>query len=241
MANILICDGSRYQSFQPNGTYLPLDFQKMKQAGAGGYFGRVSLGNFYTDPAFQMNFDAGTGILPQGAYLAVYPQYSSASHIAKLKEGLAGRKPDFPIVVDCEKAEGQFFSTISKVISEVCDRVADFDGRIPFIYTRQSWWDWYVQAGNWSKYPLMAARYNGSLSGPWSDGRFKFRDWYDWACWQFSADGNLRGAEFGAYSNSIDLSWLKPQYLPHEAPVEQAWDVAITEWARTMGYGGPNP
>jgi len=33
---------------------------------------------------------------------------------------------------------------------------------------------------------LWAARYNELLDGPWSDGKFKFRDWDYWHFWQYS-------------------------------------------------------
>ena len=55
---------------------------------------------------------------------------------------------------------------------------------------------------------LWAARYKGDLNGPWSDGRYTFRDWDTWDVWQFSANGNLRGAEFGMRSKSVDLDWF---------------------------------
>jgi len=74
------------------------------------------------------------------------------------------------------------------------------------IYTRQTFWDSSVQAGNWSKYPLAAARYNTSLTCPWSDGLYKFRDWSDWRYWQDSQwwDGKL----YGAKSTYIDHDYF---------------------------------
>jgi len=210
---LLVVDGSRYQSYQPNGTYKPLDFQKMKQAGAFAYIGRISYGGVYSDPAFRMNFDACSGVLPQSGYMVVVPQQSVASHIQRVLSTLEWRQPDFPFVVDSELDKEQSPGSISKLTGEICNEIVKIDGRLPFIYTRQSWWDPHVSAGSWGKYPLIAARYDARLSGPWSDGRFKFRDWETWAGWQFSADGNMRGRDFGAYSNSIDLSRFKPEYL----------------------------
>jgi GH25 family lysozyme M1 (1,4-beta-N-acetylmuramidase) len=44
---------------------------------------------------------------------------------------------------------------------------------------------------------------------PWPDSpRIKPRDYDDWDFWQWSADGNGRGAEFGASSRSIDLNYF---------------------------------
>jgi len=77
------------------------------------------------------------------------------------------------------------------------------------IYTRQSFWDTYVAADPlFSSMPLFAARYKSTLTGPWSDGFFAFRDWLIWAFWQWSADGNGRGAEFGCESSDVDLDYV---------------------------------
>ena len=67
------------------------------------------------------------------------------------------------------------------------------------IYTRQSVWDAYVAPhARLSALDLWAARYNPTLSSPWGDGRFKFRDWNIYKFWQFTADGNGLGQTYGA-------------------------------------------
>ena len=67
------------------------------------------------------------------------------------------------------------------------------------IYNRQSNWDPYVAASaRWADFDLWAARYNSTLCGPWSDGRFLYRDWQTWKFWQHSADGNGLGQAYGA-------------------------------------------
>jgi hypothetical protein len=83
----------------------------------------------------------------------------------------------------------------------------------PMIYTRQGYWDYNVEASNlWPQLRLAAARYSSALTSPWSDGRFKFRDWTDWTFWQYSADGNALAKTYGfpGYpngDNDIDLDW----------------------------------
>jgi GH25 family lysozyme M1 (1,4-beta-N-acetylmuramidase) len=74
------------------------------------------------------------------------------------------------------------------------------------IYTRQTFWDSSVEAGNWSKYPLAAARYNESLTCPWSDGRYRFRDWQTWRYWQDSQWYD--GRKYGAQSTYIDHDYF---------------------------------
>ena len=55
------------------------------------------------------------------------------------------------------------------------------------------------------------ARYT-TLPLPWGNpgdsASLKPRDWDSWVFWQFSADGNGRGPEFGAQSASIDLNYF---------------------------------
>jgi hypothetical protein len=63
-----------------------------------------------------------------------------------------------------------------------------------------------VQAGNWKKYPLAAARYNTALSCPWSDNQYVFRDWDDWRWWQDSEKWD--GKKFGAKSTYIDHDYF---------------------------------
>jgi hypothetical protein len=44
---------------------------------------------------------------------------------------------------------------------------------------------------------------------PWPDSpSIKPRDYDDWLFWQYSADGNGKGKEFGASSKSIDLDYF---------------------------------
>jgi len=67
------------------------------------------------------------------------------------------------------------------------------------IYNRQSFWDSFVAPhSKWQTLDLWSARYNPSLTGPWGDGRYIYRDWQTWKFWQDSADGNGLGIEFGA-------------------------------------------
>jgi len=78
---------------------------------------------------------------------------------------------------------------------------------MPLIYTRGTFWNPNVGNPIWaSDYLLWAARYSNTLTGPWSDGRYRPLPWNMWAFWQWSADKNGRGAEFGAESRDIDLN-----------------------------------
>ena len=84
--------------------------------------------------------------------------------------------------------------------------------KIVEVYTRLSWFNPSVARSNYwrnNKIRLNAARYNLSLSSPWSDNRYYPLDWdlrgSSFEGWQYSADGNGLGSYFGAESASIDL------------------------------------
>jgi GH25 family lysozyme M1 (1,4-beta-N-acetylmuramidase) len=86
-------------------------------------------------------------------------------------------------------------------------------GRLPIIYTA----NWYTSQFDQSKmawmnkYPLWVASYPWIwtiLSKPLMPGKI----WDDWTFWQYSADNNNRGKEFGQVGGSIDLNWFKGSY-----------------------------
>ena len=79
------------------------------------------------------------------------------------------------------------------------------------IYTRGYYWNDYIASRSlWPLLDLAIARYT-SKPEPWGnpgdEDKLRPRDWREWLFWQWSADGNGRGAEFGAQSNSIDLDY----------------------------------
>lgn len=83
-------------------------------------------------------------------------------------------------------------------------------------YTRASFWNGYV--GKVWNVPLWIARYVNKPA-PWGNpgdqSWLKPIGWDDWILWQWSADGNGRGEEFGTnptQSKSIDINRAKPTY-----------------------------
>lgn len=186
-------------------------------------------------------------IQPFGAwwYLAGFPStvVSQAQTCADLlipyKEVL---KLDFWL--DCEHwplgyAQAQNRDTVLRFIDTFENRACiDVRG----IYTRQSVWDAFVAPHTrWATLDLWAARFNSALTGPWSDGRFKFRDWQTWKFWQDSADGNGLGQKFGAppppeadpdidhdrwygsYDDLLVYAGLQNAPLTYEQKVDRLW------------------
>lgn len=106
-------------------------------------------------------------------------------------------------------------SQASDALEEMISRLNDADITLWLsyngleLYTRGSFWNVYYQARPaFSALDLWVARYSNTLEGPWSDGLYQPNGWEDWRFWQWSADGNLRGEEFGASSNSIDIDYF---------------------------------
>jgi len=127
-----------------------------------------------------------------------YPTNSNAIPYARALADLVRGVPYLGIWWDSEMSGLLTPYEMARYNSDVMGELAvQLPGTILEIYTRQSFWDSSVLEGNWDKYPLAAARYNEQLLCPWSDGRFKFRDWDDWRYWQLTQcwDGYLYGAE----------------------------------------------
>jgi len=68
------------------------------------------------------------------------------------------------------------------------------------VYTRKSFWDVIAGVAPWPMGGVWVAHYT---NGP---KPLVPKSWATWDLWQFSADGNKRGGEFGAESCDIDLS-----------------------------------
>jgi hypothetical protein len=83
------------------------------------------------------------------------------------------------------------------------------------IYTGAWWWDGNVMpADKWSSYPLHVANYT-SAAQPYMP-----RDWDEWDVWQWSADGNGKGHEYGADSHDIDLNRMKIEFWNKHIEIE---------------------
>lgn len=199
---ILGCDVSKWQG--------DTNFVKMKAAGAEFVYIKASQ-DIRTDSKFDRNWRAARAAgLPFGLYHFADPAYHSADEQAiYFANRIAEARPELGVVLDLERDGGltplelsrwgERFETTLWQINEYAE-----------IYTRDSFWTPSVIPGTWAgAYPLWIARYAEYLDGPWADGRYKPADWSDWWMWQFSADGNGRGAEFGAESASIDLNYMQ--------------------------------
>ena len=254
----IICDISRYQVWD----YKQVDFEKMKSTGAVGVIARCTVGDYYTDTAFHEYYrGAKAAGLLFGAYMVVAPKnyvggslISWQKHVERFLREVTKLEIDFPYVLDCELTRGANRQQITALIQNIAQNLTENRDLPHMMYTRQSWWDGYVLPwSGWKKYDLHAARYISGLDGPWADNWGKFRDWDEWKLWQYSADGNGVGKDYGVWSDSIDLNqfngsmaelyqWLKltdeppvvpdpepePEPLPLDPPVNAAKQKTVT-------------
>lgn len=197
-----IIDISRYQ--------YPLDLPVMWAAGVRLVYIRCTVGNYYTDTRFTQFWDELRAFgFKVGVYHVNTPEYSVSSQMDRLfgPLGLNGRIPDVPICLDCELTREQNKTTITANILGCLADIEDLDGRVPSVYTRGSWWNVNVNPSNlFEKYPLWVARY-ANVDHPWNDApNLKPHSFSDWVLWQWSADGNWQGSNYGVGSASVDLN-----------------------------------
>lgn len=195
MSNVLGVDVSRWQGV--------MDWRKAYAAGARFAFARACVGA-NPDTLFAENAaGASSAGLQFGAYIVIHPSVTAAQHIATLERVAENATLDFPVVLDCEINAAIPQAQYRKLIEDVARGLS---GEF-IIYTRASWWD--VKIGRSSfleTAPLWVAHYGAQKPTlP--------RGWDEWQCWQWSADGNRRGAEFGAESQDIDLNWMTPEFF----------------------------
>jgi len=218
MSDITVIDISRHQG--------EIDFNVMKAAGAVGVAMRATIGNYYIDPNFYINWDkAGAAGLFRTAYHVVKPSKTVASQMQHFSDAVGDRHPDFGIggwVLDCELDDGMDKRTITDNIWGCATKFSDHCGLDVFIYTRMSWFNTFTYPGEWDNWPLWVARYT-SAPEPWSDDDPDYLkprpdEWDDWAMWQYSADGNGQGAFYGASSPDIDINHAKDWIFAGETP-----------------------
>ena len=151
------------------------------------------------------------GIAPTFYHVSV-PNYSEEAQMDNFFRHIDGLDYEWSLILDNELWNNQTNDRITHVIWYCFDQMEKKSDFMPMNYTRQSWWDWYVNPWNgWSKYKLFAARYddifNPYLTSPWSDGRYKFRDYDNYFMWQAYADhpSNKQGERYGVDSTNVDM------------------------------------
>lgn len=171
---------------------------------------KATEGATYQDPTFIENFNnASASGFQTGAYHFLrfgsssatdqmtnfFRQIQTTEQFTDLPK-LTNNKPI--IALDIEESKGADYSLVSSVVEESV-RFLKEKGIIPFIYTRQNFWDKHVQTTPdiVKACPLWIARYRSTppLSNELPNG------WEEWVIWQYSDRGSVPGIK-----GNVDLN-----------------------------------
>lgn len=194
-----------------------LSWYECREAGARFAFIRAGSctagsGICYTDDQFERNAEIGPSYMPVGFYWFLRPYHDVMKQAQYFCDLVKDKNWRLPLVADCEVFDGL---TAEQATRKVVDFVREIYHRLatwPMIYTRAALWNTStVRDEVFGFTELWIARYT-TKAYPWGNpgdkAELKPRDWDTWRIWQFSADGNGRGGEFGAQSDSIDLNYF---------------------------------
>ncbi len=190
---------------------------KLLKAGALGMYikaGGVNKynGANYADTRFRENAEKFSKHIPCGCYYFFYPHIDGVKQAKYFCRLLTSVEWNLPPAVDVESNPRHVSQArFQRELKQFVDIVEEEFNRKCVIYTRGWFWNDQVGQPAWAKeHKLWIARYGENLQHPWNnnpDTKLRPRPWTDFWMWQYSADGNMRGEEFGATgSKSIDIN-----------------------------------
>ncbi|QHT63064.1 glycoside hydrolase [Paenibacillus lycopersici] len=193
-SNVKIIDVSHYQ-----GT---IDWQKVHDDGVAGAFIKATDGIGVTDSAFRTNaVQAPAAGLRVGFYHYAHPEKNDAAAEARyFASVVAGYKADFPHVLD---VEGQASKVPANKLTNWCvsylNEVQRLTGHEAMIYTGASFAKTYLgkALGAW---PLWVAHYG-------KDKPMDNDTWSEWAVFQYSASGTVRGIGGQVDMDAMELAF----------------------------------
>jgi lysozyme len=164
-------------------------WSRVKEAGIGFAFARISDGTTAPDPEFENNWTAmkEAGVV-RGSY-----QYFRASEdvmgqvglvVARLSDAGGLLAGDLPVVMDIETADNQSNTAVRQAMSAWLGAVAAATGRPPIIYTNSSMSS--VLGSGFGDYALWVADWAQSCPAT-PNG------WSTWRFWQYSDVGSVSG------------------------------------------------
>ena len=158
---------------------------------------------------------------PTGAYHYFIPYLNGPYQAEAFLEVLGSRVPVIwkpgkgwvaGFVLDCEQNSGLTPSALAaRIKAFVLTVKAEYPDWEVVIYTRGYWFNENIGTSEiafFSALLLWVARYHPTATHPWDDNPYsplRPLPWNQWALWQWSADGNNLGDEYGVSSDDIDL------------------------------------
>lgn len=198
-----------------------INFVKMHDRGAKFYIGKASDsyrgGKLFEDSKFKEHFDQAFSIgqLLLGCFHWLQPDKDPKVAADFYLERYFKYPFQFLPILDFEEPyvyQNNLQGHYSWCAEVWLDRVEAQTGRKPIVYTAKWYTNYFAKKYiSWMKvYPLWVAHY------PWVVTKFTRPlmpgDWDNWKIWQFSADGNRLGNEFGVQARDIDLDYYQGSY-----------------------------
>ena len=183
-----------------------IQFAFIKAGGAGIH------GN-YEDRHFERNADECAKLaIPVGYYWFFDPTLDAKEQADFFWNQVKDKPRHLPLVLDLETAKDSTPRKITNRAVSFSLRIKERSLSFPMVYSRASFLNMStVKSAHWAKMELWIARYTVRRK-PWGNNNdpsyLKPPHWDRWVFWQYSADGNGRGAEFGAESKSIDINYF---------------------------------
>lgn len=190
-----------------------------KCAGAGAKFAFIRAGSIdnitgecYTDYQFEANQEAAE-YMPIGFYWYFRPNHNPKKQADYFCDLIRDKKFKLPPVMDLETNGDLSPGEVTNSAASFVLRIHENLNVMSLLYSRGEWLnnntipdEFMMLLDLWiARYTFKGKPWGNIL--PWPDlPRIKPRDYDEWKFWQWSADGNGRGAEFGASSKSIDLN-----------------------------------
>ena len=224
---------------------LLMDWLIAKAAGAKFAFIRAGFtgytGSINTDPQFERNAEIAPDFMPVGFYWYFRPQFNPEKQADYFCDLIREKDWKLPPVLDLEAAGELAPVDVTESAASFVLRVNENLGVIPLLYSRGAWLNKNTVPDDLMKLmDLWIARYTFKKK-PWGNllpypdwPGIKPRDYPEWLFWQWSADGNGRGPEFGASSKSIDLNRYNgdqaafDDYYKTEPPPEPVFELPAT-------------
>lgn len=206
-----------------------IDWSKIADAGYK-YAGiRASVGNFYTDPRFEENFDGAivNGIIPL-PYHVIRPDFDVASNLGRFKEALNGREAS-GYVLDVELHGGQDDQVVKHRTHWLLRGMQETwpDDEI-IVYTADWFWTPWIGVGktddiaaSWpAEYALWTANYYWpTLREPRTP--VGWRGLRLWEIWQHTNRGRVSGISVNVDQNFMKLPLFAKLGGDGEPPPEQ--------------------
>ena len=189
-----------------------MDWQKCYNAGARYAIIRAGsidsiTGVCYEDYQFQRNSEIAPEYMPCGYYWYMRPNFDAFKQSDFFSNLINGKPRKLPAVDDAEAIVNMEMMYIEKRHRQFCEAMDENTNDTTMIYSNVGYWSYpniYAKKGipAWAAVrPFWVANFT-IADKPWMPVT-----WDEWLFWQFSADGNGLGHEFGATgSHAIDLN-----------------------------------